>query len=226
MFQYAFARALAEKNAATLALDISCYGTTFNAYGFHLSNFDIQAEYAFEKEITSLRKHKRRNGTLGKFLNLFFADPKKYVVERMQTYDPHMLELTPPCYVEGYWLSEKYFIDSAETIRSEFSLQTPLGDYSKIIAAQITSSPESIAIHIRQGFAKDIERTKQKDISHVSCSVDYYTEAIRIMNERVPGASYFIFFLMMSNGRNNIYKRAGRQCSLGKAQVRIMRTLS
>ena len=54
------------------------------------------------------------------------------------------------CLVEGYFQSEKYFIDIAEDIRREFAFKTPLVGENRILSESITEQ-ESIGVHIRRG---------------------------------------------------------------------------
>lgn len=189
MFQYAFARALALKNNAELKLDI----LDFKNYEFHnysLNNFSIQETYATKAEVAPFKRHKRKRGVLGKLLNPFLYNPRIYVVEEISTFNPQMPQLTPPCYLEGYWLSEKYFLPIKDLIQKEFALKTPLSEYSKGVAEKINATPESISFHIRRGdFVKHASVSKH----HGICPPEYYEESIRILNEKFPLGEYFVF---------------------------------
>ncbi|MEI6863771.1 MAG: alpha-1,2-fucosyltransferase [Candidatus Adlerbacteria bacterium] len=200
MFQYAFARMLSLKTDADLKLDI----LDFKTYEFHtysLSHFNIQEIYATERDVAPFKRHKRQRGIRGKLLNPFFYNPRRYVAEDISTFSQKMTELTPPCYLDGYWLSEKYFLPIKDIIRKEFALKTPLSDYSKDIAKKILDSPESISFHIRRGdFVKHASVSKH----HGICPPEYYDEAIRILNERFPQGEYFVFSDDIEWARENL----------------------
>lgn len=190
MFQYAFGRTLATRNNSELKLDITPF-ETFKLFPYSLDNFNIDKNYATEDELRPFLKCRPRQGRLGRFiLNPFFYDSNRYIIEKDFCFQPEMLNLKDPCYVDGYWQSEKYFLDIENEIRKEFTLRNPLGQYSKLISKKISSVENPVSLHIRRNDRVKDERTK---ILHGSSSEEYYKEAMNIINEKTKNPTYFVF---------------------------------
>ena len=68
--------------------------------------------------------------------------------------------------LEGYFQSEKYFIDCKDVIREEFTFKNPVN-------YEVT--PGSCSIHVRRGDYLNI----QKD--HPLCDMEYYNKAMKLM---------------------------------------------
>lgn len=189
MFQYAFGRMLALRNNVPLKLDTMMFKT----YEFHLytmNNLNIQENYATQEEINSFVKYRPRKGKVGMVLNPLFADKSRYVEEPQWTFSPAMMDLKSPCYVDGYWQTEKYFLEIEDLIRKEFSLRNPLDEYSQSVAAKIHSAKEPVALHIRRGdFAYHPQMSKLMGV----CPPEYYDAAKDIIKERVHDPVYFVF---------------------------------
>jgi hypothetical protein len=189
MFQYAFGRALAQRNNTELKLDI----TLFRDYEFHdysLNRLNIIENVASDGEIASFAKHRTRKGKVGRILNLFLADKTRHIDEPAWTFNPELLGLKDPCYIDGYWQSEKYFLEIEDTIRKEFTLKKPLNEYSNGVAARILAAKNPVALHIRRGnFVNHPSISKAMGV----CPPAYYEDAKKIIHERVEEPTYFIF---------------------------------
>lgn len=201
MFQYALGRALAKKHSAQLVLDI----TDFKDYEFHaysLEHFNIEKVYASEKEVAYFKKFEKKNGKAWIPYNMLFADPKKYVRERTYTFDPAVLDVEPSCYLDGYWQTEKYFLDVADAIRDEFRLITPLSDYSADMAAKIHAAPIAVSLHVRRG---DFVKHAAVGAHHGICPPEYYEDAIKLCIERLGSPHFFVFSDDIEWARENIH---------------------
>ncbi len=201
MFQYAFGRMLALRNHTDLKLDI----TLFRNYEFHLYTMDhlnIQTQVATDKEINHFRWYRPRNTRLGRrILNPLFADSKKYVVEPAFTFVPAMMDVQAPCMVDGYWQSEKYFLEIEDIIRKEFTLREPLGAYAQDVASRILAAPNAVMLHVRRGDFAHHEHMKKV---HGTVSPQYYQAAMDIIKEKVPEPTYFVFSDEPEWARENI----------------------
>lgn len=200
MFQYAFGRTLALRNKTELKLDISI----FEHYEFHdymLNHLQIEESYATNEETKKFTKYQPRKGRLGKLLNPFLANRTRYVEEPKYTFVPEMLDLKNPCYVDGYWQSEKYFNEIEQTIRKEFLLRTPLSDYSKDIARRIADAKNAVALHVRRG---DIAHHPRFKIIHGVRPLAYYEAAVDIIRERISEPTFFVFSDDIEWARENI----------------------
>ncbi len=189
LFQYALGRALAERTGGTLKLDI----TGFKNYEFHsysLAPFNIEKAYASEEEVGAFAQHRARTGILGRLLNPLFADPKVYVQERSYSFTAAVLEHAPPCYLAGYWQSEKYFKSIEDIIRREFTLAVPLGEYAATMAKHIEASNEPVCLHVRRG---DFANHPASSGFHGTCSLEYYQEAMGIIKKSITSPTFFVF---------------------------------
>jgi hypothetical protein len=189
MFQFAMGRAVATKTGAKLLLDI----TDFENYEFHsysLNHLSIQETYATKQEIRPFKKHQRRMGKVWIPYNILFANDKRYIKEKSYTFDAQAAAAKPPCYLDGYWQTEKYFTDIKETLHKEFAIKTPLSDFTKGASERIVAAPEPVSLHIRRGdFANNPSVSKY----HGTCSPEYYDAAIQYINERISSPQYFVF---------------------------------
>lgn len=189
MFQYAYGRMLALRNNTELLLDT----TLFKNYEFHsysLDSLNITARVATDAEVARFVKSKPRKGKLGKILNLFFANTAQYVQEPSWTFSPRMMDVKAPCLVDGYWQTEKYFLEIEDIIRKEFTLAKPLNEYSKGVAARIAAAKNPVSLHIRRGdFAYHPIASKAMGV----CPPEYYDAAKAVIKERVEDPTYFIF---------------------------------
>ncbi|MEK7628426.1 MAG: alpha-1,2-fucosyltransferase [Patescibacteria group bacterium] len=187
MFQYAFGRALAIRQGTKLKLDV----TMFPAYKYHnrmIDHLNITAPFATDLEVIRFSIYRRRPEWPLKILNPLLRNPKKYVNESSFYFTPTLLETKSPCLVDGYWLCEKYFLDIEDTIRHEFTIRSPLNEFSKKMASKIRLATHPIMLHVRRAdYATDYVKV------HGTLSPAYYERAFSLMRERVPDASYFIF---------------------------------
>mgnify|MGYP003393973417 CR=1 FL=1 len=200
MFQYAFGRVLALRNHTELKLDATMFEGYIHRYTMdHLNIKDI---YATPAEISSFTRYRTHNTRLGRWLlNPLFADKKRYVIEPAFTFVPEMLNLKEPCMVDGYWQSEKYFLEIENLLRKEFTLREPLGKYSQEIAAKISSTEHPVFLHIRRGdFAHHPTYSK----IHGVCPPEYYEAAKGIIKEKVGSPTYFVFSDDIDWARENI----------------------
>jgi len=187
MFQYAFGRALAKRRGVELKLD----ATMFPTYKYHklmISHLNISAPFASDKEVARFAFYRRRPNWPWKVLNPFLFDPEKYVQEISSYFSHDMLNLKAPCLVDGYWLCEKYFLDIEDIVRNEFTIRSPLNEYSKRMEEKICSAEHPVMLHVRRG-----NFTTAFAPMHGALSSAYYERALSIIRERVPNASYFIF---------------------------------
>ena len=125
---------------------------------------------------------------LKRWFGLQIRSPKSYLRERSPAFDPNILSLSDGVYLDGFWQSEKYFLDIEAILRKEFSLREPPSFRSLGLAKQITPS-NAVSIHIRRGdyLAQD------KIAFHGVCSLDYYLAAVTIISRRISSPHFFVF---------------------------------
>jgi Glycosyl transferase family 11 len=185
LFQYACGRALALRNKDILKLDISGYSQknsdTLRSYS--LWKFHIIESIATQTEISSFKdphnlfsKFYRKIKTKLGFANIEFI--------------PRTLTLKGNVYLNGYWQTEKYFADCAETIRREFTLKDPLGPAAQRFADMIDAAgtaadaiePATISLHVRRG---DVARDAWKNPYYGITTPEYYARALERAREEI-----------------------------------------
>jgi hypothetical protein len=74
----------------------------------------------------------------------------RWIAEKSLRYDPNP-EIENNAIIAGYWQTEKYFLEIADTIRAELTLREPLSPFAKISEKLINATPNSVAVHVRHG---------------------------------------------------------------------------
>ncbi len=186
MFQYATGRRLAVKNKTVLKLDLSHYDKVDPKYRkYDLSLFNIEENLASAEEINNIKK----NGWI-KFFEVFKPYRKRTTIKyRGYDFDPHILELGDNVHLDGYWQSEKYFLDVKDTILKDFTLKNPLSNSGQEISKQIKNA-ESVSIHVRRGDY--ITSPKFLKIYNL-LGLEYYQLAIKKISELATNPAFFIF---------------------------------
>ncbi|WP_150464417.1 alpha-1,2-fucosyltransferase [Francisella sp. XLW-1] len=175
MFQYAYARAL-ESRGYDVKIDISEFSKYKLHGGYQLNRYGISIHTIYDKKSYF---QKIRNKIIKKFY---------FIKEESLDFDTKYLNLNNKQYVEGYFQSERYFIDIRNILLKEFIIQEPLSKYTRLMEEKISKN-KSCSVHIRRG-----DYTSDKNINvHGVCSIDYYMKAIDIVNSYNPCTNFFIF---------------------------------
>jgi len=149
MFQYAFGFALAKRKKTKLMLDISFFNEINAATPriFELDQLCVSQNNLCKKPFYV--KIPKIGYKVAQFLNYF----------------------------EGYFQSEKYFIDCKDEIRKEFQFKEKLQ----------VSEGNTVAVHIRRG-----DYVKFADI-HLVCNPFYYENAISYIQGKVENPIFYVF---------------------------------
>lgn len=179
MFQYATARCLSLKWNKELTLDTSFFINTpknDTPRKFQLDLFNIKADTIIaDKNI------------LKKYLRLLYRLLLRPLSDDQQMmFFSFLLKIGLPVYLTRHFQKEKYFIEAKKTLIKEFTLKSKLSDEAEKIRNLIINS-NSISIHVRR-----TDYLKQMDFFG-SCSINYYTEAIKILANSSDNPTFFIF---------------------------------
>jgi hypothetical protein len=188
LFQYAAGRSLALSNCTEHVLDVSKYKdvalSNQTPRNLDILDFNISSKVAVDQELKKLRPS---NFMLNRGWRLF---NNKFINKYYLDWHPELFSAGKELYLEGYFQSEKYFIDIIHVIRNEFTLREEYLIPISHILGQIQSDQPSISIHIRRGdYVNNLRIRHTYDI----CTLDYYALAIQEMLQRNPNASLFIF---------------------------------
>lgn len=179
MFQYACGRALSLQNGSELILEVSDLLTiNRNIYRpFSLSHFNHKGVVADVKAY-SLRSVVR---LLQRFIGQSLY--RQFYVG----YHPRVHSMHGNVYLNGYFQSERYFTNIADTIRSDFTLREKLTGKAAEFEHRVMNDPDSASLHVRRGDF--VNHSSFRDLANK----DYYVRAITKMRERVPNARFYIF---------------------------------
>ncbi|MBU1312778.1 MAG: alpha-1,2-fucosyltransferase [Alphaproteobacteria bacterium] len=191
MFQFATGRAVARRLGSELLLDISSF-ERYDLRRFELEDWAINARVATASELARagvVPSSPRMLTRISRLLGL--ALPATTFRESSFAYDPGILQVTDPVYLDGYFQSERYFSDVAGYLREEFVLRQPTDAKNKAMEALIRDAgPLAVSLHIRRG---DYVANAQTAQYHGVCSLDYYSAAVAHIAEQVGGGHYFVF---------------------------------
>jgi hypothetical protein len=191
MFQYAAARRLAFVNSAVLKLDLSWFresGGSATPRHYELHALAIEENFATPEEVgRQVRYAHPVRRLLGKLAPSLVRST--CIHEKHFHFDPMILALSDDAYLEGYWQSEKYFMDIEGTIRREFSVKSEPGAWNGRMAESIRGT-ESVSLHVRRG---DYVASKAASEYHGVCSLDYYRAAIEKIAAQVHEPHFYVF---------------------------------
>jgi len=180
MFQYACARAAAQRSGTRLLLDLS----SFERYKLHRYGLD-----GFCIDAASAPRRLQTGSLMQAGLVRLGLDNRKimalqgydYIAESpSMEFEPRMLAPLGRAYITGYWQNEAYFADAADQIRKEFQLPRP--------AAPLPVPDElpRVSLHIRRG---DYVTNPTANAVHGVLGLDYYRDAVALVASRI-GADF------------------------------------
>ncbi len=191
LFQYATGRSMAIYKGVPLKLDISWFSRQ-SKRRYCLSHFNIVAALAQPEEVAHL-KGESLSGNKARLFRYFQRlrpyYKRRVVKEQYFYFDPLIFKAPRDVYLSGYWGSEKYFIDIAETIRGELTVKDPWDAANKEVYKRICEV-DSIGLHVRRGDYVNDPRTNQ---AFGACELEYYYQALTLIVGRLSNPHVFVF---------------------------------
>lgn len=177
MFQYALGRSLSLNTGQPLVLDTRHYKRvrehSYGLEGFKLVDMPMEGL----RLPPSPREQPIRNWLWRKM-----GREPQLQRETEAAFDPAIASITGPAWLEGYFQSERYFEDHAETIRAELSpIAEPDPENARWLA-EIEAEPRAVSLHVRRG---DYVRNAQFAARHGTCTPDYYARALGEITQRM-----------------------------------------
>lgn len=187
LFQYAFAKYLNVEYGSDIYFDTRQYSVveknkTMRAFllsnlnlNLKLASYDICSNFITENNglLTKLIKKAKRLCSGYSYYNEKNTKKKEIIINKIN-------------YFDGYWQDKKYVSYVLEELTRISLLLLKNNPTYKII----TSSNQSCSIHIRRG---DYVNNTFTNSIHGSCSFQYYTDAITIIEQKKHIDNYFIF---------------------------------
>ena len=112
-----------------------------------------------------------------------------WIVEKQFHFDSETLEAKNNVLLDGYWQSEKYFVDIKEILRREFIVKYQQNSESQKFADFIRST-QSVSVHVRRTDYLENPLTNQ---IHGTCNQDYYDRAVSYISDRISNPHLFVF---------------------------------
>ena len=228
MFQYAAGYALSVYHNVSLFLDVNDFSEHKWHNGFGLERiFSCPVKRADRKNVHTLLgwqswKPIRNRIALPSWR---FLRNRRLIVEPGFHYWPGIFNVTNPCYLIGYWQSERYFATVEKAIRAIFTFRQPLSHHNQEISYKI-SEVNAVSLHVRRG---DYAGNPQIFIKHGLCPASYYEKAVEYIRQRVPEPHFFVFSDDMDWVKKNL-RIAGSvyyvDCNRGPESYNDMRLMS
>ena len=192
IFQYAAGRFLSHIHNVDLLLDLSYLNKNPNgAYtkrDFELNVFNIQVKIATENDIEKFNIS--NSSKISRELQRRFPEFFKYLyaAESGLGYQAQFKKYGNNTYLDGFWQSEKYFIDIRDLLLKDFISKSSLSIQVSQLKELINNS-NSVSLHVRRG---DYVSSKQNLSTHGVLSPEYYQNAINLINQVNP-ENIFVF---------------------------------
>jgi len=198
LFIYAFARALAERNAAPFRLDIA---------GGFVRDPTYRRRYLLDRilpPVTPASRLESRVFPLGRTLRsldrklnkLLPLERRWFIQERTLAFDPeiHHLKIVRPTVFNGVWQSPRYFdnLDMQALVRFPDRLVEPLAGELAVIQAA-----NAVCLAVRR--YEEVPNPK-----HYILPPDYYRQAMAQIEQQVENPHYFVFAQDMDWARRHI----------------------
>jgi len=204
LFQYAAARKIALAYNLNLKIDkITSYSNALSERIYGLSHFKIQGDLVNFHELEYIRKKGRYCRYGIKLISHFYKQSDKLNTLRLfcpgylyldeaNVYD-YLLgakgRINKDIYLQGYFASEKYFIDIREIILEEVKSKSMYSAKTQLMAEQ-TRNSNSISLHVRRG---DYVNKPSTSKVFASCTIEYYLKAIDIITKSIDKPHLYIF---------------------------------
>jgi len=185
MFQYALGFSLAKKLRTEFKYKfVNFQGAT--PRNIEIDNLKISSIPASP---TDLKEIGYPTNLLSKILSKFGLKASLVRSEKSFNFEKSALNLPDSSYIQGYWQSEKYFIDFENDIRKEFRFKVPSTKKNDEILEEIHSS-NSVSVHVRRG---DYVADTKTNAFHGTCDLKYYEKAMALIEKKIKNPVYFFF---------------------------------
>lgn len=191
MFQYAAGYNLAKKLNTDLRLDITSISNIGHEV-FMLGNFNISAKVNNNPLLRYLnyveRIFRTKLGIDFPVVGFIYriGGIQLLKIESAFVYDERYSSFHGNIFLTGYFQNISYFENAMMELRNEFCIKSEiLTEDSQNLLEEINANKNAVSIHVRRG-----------DYAHHGfemLSVDYYEQAIKLINEKIENPQYYLF---------------------------------
>lgn len=191
MFQYAAAKSLAMISGQKLKLDLGFLEQKFLPIdGFTPRKYELDVFHLEEKRLKNSNEILKKVLLFINRLNYKICSKKwVYFNESSLEFDSTFFSLTPPVHLNGFFQSEKYFINIKPHLLEIFRFPKIYSKEINIILHEILNT-KSVSIHVRRG---DYVSSIKTNNYHGTCDKVYYIDAIKMINNSIGQCKYFFF---------------------------------
>ena len=215
MFMYASALGIANKLGRNIIIDnVSAFKSKKNISKYGLNNFRLTSDIATDsKKFLGMYGYIKRK--VLKIINpyiknkVIFIEPKN--TEKITKYNEEIynLKLSENVFVEGYFESEKYFVDIKDKIISEFKFLNET-KYQKSSYFNEINKSNSVSICLRQnrfieGINRNNEFNKKKSVNYTNEQIEYINQSISHIQKNVEKPSFFIWSNDLIALKDNVF---------------------
>ncbi len=187
MFEYAMYLALRQAHPEE---EIVCCTRSFRGYGLH-NGYELDRIFGVRHKEATLAQLARLawpfwNYRTWQVVNHLMPRRKSMALQTFNTpFDKKVVERTDSVFYDGYWQDERYFKDIRKQVLEVFSFPSIVGSKNEDLVRKITSR-RSVSCHVRRG-------DYLKNPHFCVCTPEYYTHAIKRMNDMVNPEMYCVF---------------------------------
>ena len=176
MFQYALYCTCLDKGL-NAKIELSAYSTKGERRKYELEKvFGVKPAVASAIELEYMK-------VVSKIKFKLFGQPYKETHEHFGNWNKDVRDVNSG-YLNGYWQSEKYFLDIAGKIRQQF-IFPPITDINNLAMLKLIEGANAASIHIR--------RSDYLENENWAISINYYKKAIALMKSKFLGIEFFVF---------------------------------
>lgn len=188
MFQYAFYEFLKKDNPGNVFLDINDFKIHHHHQGFELIKvFDLEIDIASEKQIKNISYN--QNGLIyrffKKYLKIILSKPTE-CYEGLHTMLLQSSKINNNYYFVGFWQNEYYVNSIRDILIEKFDFKKEFNKRNKALLEEIKNY-DSVSIHVRRG-----DYVNNSSLGGI-CTVEYYSKAIKLMQENYKNAKFVVF---------------------------------
>lgn len=172
MFQYAYAKSLQQRGYKVI-INIAKSKRYKLHGGYHLNKFKI--------DLKTTTKVSNLQSELGL---------RKFLTEKSLLFNEDFLNIPKNEYVKGNFQTEKYFKDIRAILLEQFVIKEKLSTSTIAFSEDIKLKENSCSLHVRRG---DFISDRKTNSIHGTCGLHYYTEAIKLINEKHNNTHFYVF---------------------------------
>ena len=235
LFMYASAYAMSKELSRKLLVDNeSSFYSNKNISVYLLNNFNITSEIASDnKKFKSLYGYLKRKFLLKTDLfrknKLFYIEKKNK--DKITNYNDDFKNkfFDYNMYVEGYFESEKYFLNYKRSLSNEFKFKNP-DIYKNNLYFDNISKSNSVALCIRQnrfieGINNNNEVNRKKSWNYTLEQIEYINKSVQIIKSKISNAKFFLWSNDFQNLESNFFDFDYQNINLNNVNNSIDKTI-